>query len=256
MAAGARRPRVGLSDREGRPCAHCDAEDLRPAAGGARGPAPGWGRASRQAAPLPNRGQRARPARPPDDRGAVALCHLRREAPKDPCLPAPVPGRRGAHPHGGGQEEARRCVAADAGGRGGRAGAPRPRGGRGRRGAARRDPHRRVATAALSSPRSTGDRRHRPRVGERDPARGQALALLAIEGPEPGRGGAPPRRYPAPSSPVAWSSASAGRTTSAPTVSTTSSPSRASCAALRSPASTSRSTRSTTARSARPAGGC
>ena len=45
VAPPARRPGVGVPDREGRPGAHRDAEDLRPAARGARGP-PARGRAS------------------------------------------------------------------------------------------------------------------------------------------------------------------------------------------------------------------
>ena len=73
LAPRARRPGVGLSDREGRTGAHRDAEDLRPAAGrrsragGSRAPA------AREAAALPDRGRRARPARPPDDRRPPAL---------------------------------------------------------------------------------------------------------------------------------------------------------------------------------------
>ena len=86
MAAGARRPRLGLSDREGRARAHRDAEDLRPAARGARGPAAGRSRAAREAAPLPDRGRRARPARPPDDRGPAAVPVTGEKRPKTPAF--------------------------------------------------------------------------------------------------------------------------------------------------------------------------
>ena len=83
MAAPADRPRVGLPDREGRPCAHRDAEDVRPAAVGARRTHAPRCRAPRQAAALPDRRRRARAARPPDDLGP----------PEDRCRPA-RPARR------------------------------------------------------------------------------------------------------------------------------------------------------------------
>ena len=93
-------------------------------------------------------------------------------------------------------------------------------------------------------------------LGERDPARGQAVPLRAVEGPRSPRRSSDSTARSSPSWPAASSSASEGRTTSAPTGFTASSPSRASCAARRSRKSTSRSTRSTTARTARPAAAC
>ena len=68
----ARRSGERVPDREGRAGAHRDAEDLRPAALGARGPAVRRRRAPRQAPPLSDGRRRARPARPLDDRGPAA----------------------------------------------------------------------------------------------------------------------------------------------------------------------------------------
>ena len=79
-------------------------------------------------------------------------------------------------------EEASRRLAAHARGGRSRARAPRPGGARPRRGAARRDPRRGAAPAALAPARPARRLRHRPRVGERDPAHGEALALRP--GPE------------------------------------------------------------------------
>src|SRR5207248_1325342 len=70
------------------------------------------------------------------------------------------------------------------------AGAPRPRGARLRRRPARGAPPGRVAPPALAPPRPTADRRHRPRVGERDPAPGAAIAVRALPRPDARGGGA------------------------------------------------------------------
>ena len=120
-------------------------------------------------------------------------------------------------------------------------------------GAARRDRPRRVAAAACAAPRPARDRGHRPRVGERDPPRGEALAVRALERPRRrgGRRGSQPRSTP--SSRAASSCARRAPPTRRPTASTGASASRATSAARRSRRSTSRSTRSSTARTARPA---
>src|SRR5262245_37256388 len=183
MAAPARRPGLGVPDREGGPGAHRDAEDLRPASGGARGAPAGGGAAAGEAALLPDRGRRARSARPPDVGRAAEVPARRREGPEDAGVPAPVRRRRRARPDGGGREEARGRVAADAGGARGRARAPRARGARRPTGAARRDPALRLAAAALVPPRPARDRRDRPRLGERDPLEGEALAVRALDRP-------------------------------------------------------------------------
>ena len=112
VAARARRPGLGLPDREGRPRAHRDAEDLRSAAVRARGPAPRGSRAAREAASVPDRGRRARPARAPDDRGAPAVRARGREAAQDAGVQARLRGRRGADPDRGREEEARGRLAA------------------------------------------------------------------------------------------------------------------------------------------------
>ena len=161
---------------------------------------------------------------PTDDGELVLLVHLMtagrlkyaargRERAEDARLPARVRGRRAARAHGGRLEEARRRVAAHA--RGGRRGAraPRPGGARARRRAARRDPRGRLAPAALAPARPASDRRHRPRVGERDPPRRPAVAVRALDGSSTRRRspGSPTRSTP--SSRAGSSCASRARTT-------------------------------------------
>ena len=212
---------------------------------GSRGEAPG------QAAPLPDRGRRARPARPPDVGRPPPLSQSGRERAEDAGVPAAVRGRRAARPHRGRPEEARRSLAAHARrGRGG-ARAPRPGGARARRGASRRDPGRPAAAAALPAPRPAGDRRHRPRVGERDPARGEAVPFRPGPGTVPGQ---VQTLADAIDSELerGLELRERGAKDARSTASTTSSASPATRAARRSPASTSKSTRSTTAPSARP----
>ena len=115
------------------PGAHRDAEDVRPAARRARGPALSRRRAARQAPPLPHRRRRARPARPPDDcRAAQVPRSPARKAPKTPAFALEFRGRREARPDREREEEARRRLAAHAGGADGRARAPRPGGARAR----------------------------------------------------------------------------------------------------------------------------
>ena len=121
---------------------------------------------------------------PTEDGELVVLVHLMtagrlryllagEKGPKTPAFQLDVRGRRATRPDGGRLEEARRRVAADAGAGRGRARAPRPGGARARRRPAGGDLRRRVATAALAPAQPEADRRHRPRVGERDPPRGK-----------------------------------------------------------------------------------
>ena len=56
-----------------------------------------------------------------------------------------------------------------------------------------RDPRLRLAPAALAAARPAADRGHRPRLGERDPPRRDALAVRALD-PARRRGGRAPRR--------------------------------------------------------------
>ena len=118
--------------------------------------------------------------------------------------------------------------------------------------AAGRDPPLRLAPPPRRPARPAAARRHRPRVGERDPARGEALAVRADHAARRLGGRPPRRRRSTRSSPAASSCASAAPRTRRPTASTTASASRATSAAPRSPASTSSSTRSSTAPPARP----
>ena len=140
--------------------------------------------APRETAPLPDRGRRARPARAPDDGGPPPLPRGGREGAEDPCVPAQVPGRRRARPDRGRVEEAGRRLAVDTRGGHCRAGAHRPGGERAGRGAARPDPRLGLAAPALASSRPEADRGHRPRLGERDPARGPAFPVRADQGCE------------------------------------------------------------------------
>ena len=250
-------PVSALSDREGRARAHRDAEDLRPAARGARGPAAGGSRAAREAAALSDRGRRARPARPPDDG-------------RPPAVPARRARRGRRRPRSGSSSRAAPSSSSPRPGKKKRAGvwlltpeaaeaelgAPRARGERARRRAARRDPRRRVA--ALHS--LLRDQRVIAGIGRAwaneilHAAKLSPYALskdLKPEEVERLDERDPVRAGPRPRAPRARA-----RTTSAPTGSTASSPSPATCAERRSRTSTSRSTRSTTAPSARPAGGC
>ena len=211
-------------------------------------------RAARQAPPLPHRGRRARAPRPPDDVGAAEVAARRRQGAEGAGVRPRVRRRLEARPHREREAQARGRVAPHAGRRRERARAPRPGGGGHRRRRAGDDPPRRRAAPARAAARPARDRRHRPRVGERDPPRGEALAVRALEGSRR-RGDRAARRRdrlrarPRPRAPRARRRRRARRTAS-----TTSSGSPATCAARRSPGSTSRSTRSTTAPSARPAG--
>ena len=132
-------------------------------------------RAAREAAAVPDRGRRARPARAPDDR-----------------RPPPVPARRARRARrrrrsGSRSRAARELVLTEAGAKK-RAGVwlltpeaaeaelahlgPEALGlGAERLGEILRG---RVAAAALAAPRPARDRRHRPRVGERDPPRARS----------------------------------------------------------------------------------
>src|SRR6266511_4280026 len=51
-----------------------------------------------------------------------------------------------------------------------------------------------LAAAALAAPRPARDRRHRPRVGERDPASRKAVSVRPVSGPGPGTGAGTCRR--------------------------------------------------------------
>ena len=183
MAPRPERPGVGVPDREGRAGAHRDAEDVRPAARDARRTPPARCRAARQAAPPPDRRRRARAARAPDDGGPAEDARRRRGRAEDARVRARVRGRLEARPHRERAEEARRRLAAHAGGRAGGGRVSRPGGARPRRGRAHGDPPREGAPAAPAAPRPARDRRDRPRVGERDPPHREALAVRAVDRP-------------------------------------------------------------------------
>src|SRR6266550_4442148 len=149
--------------------------------------------AARQAAALSDRGRGARPARAPDDRWAASLPRPRREGAEVARLPSALRGRRRTRAHGSRLEEARRGLAADAGGRRGGTRAPRTGGTGARRRRARRDPGFGLAAAPLAASRPARDRRHRPRVGERDPPPRAAVSVRLVRGPGPCTGAAPGR---------------------------------------------------------------
>ena len=126
-----------FADREGRPGAHRDAEDLRAAARGAR---------RRRFAGAERRGKRL--LFPTDDGELVLLVHLMSagrlrylapgaKGPKTPAFRARVRDGGELVLTEGGEEEARRRLAPHAGGSRGRARPPRPGGARPRRRAAR-----------------------------------------------------------------------------------------------------------------------
>ena len=246
------RSRVRVPDREGRPGAHRDAEDVRSAASALEG---------RRLAGAERRAKRL--LFPTDDGELVPLVHLMsagrplppagseasrrrrrsgcasRAAPSS-CSPKPAKKRAVVWLL---TPEAAQAELAHL------AGSARPR-----RGAAGGDPASRLATAALAAPRPAADRRDRPGVG-RDPPHGEARRRRSPA--VYGRRRSPAlRRRSMKSSRAASSSESGARPTRRRTGSTTGSASRAHSAAHRSRAWTSRSTRSTTARAARPAGGC
>ncbi len=170
-------------DREGRAGAHRDAEDVRPAAGGARG------RAARRA---PRR-RAKRLLFPTEDDGPVLMVHLMsagriryvapgEKSPKSPRAPAALRRRRRARPHGGRPQEAR-----------GRLADARPA--RSKRSSRTSGPRRtrslpetlapilagRLTTAPLAAPRPARDRRDRAGLGERDPQRRATLAVRAVD---------------------------------------------------------------------------
>ena len=134
MAAPARRPGLGVPDREGRAGAHRDAEDVRPAAR-AR---------SRDGASAAPSGAAKRLLFPTDDGELVLLVHLMtagrlkylaagEKGPKKPAFALEFAGRREARPDGEREEEARRRLAPHARSGRGRARAPRPGGDSARR---------------------------------------------------------------------------------------------------------------------------
>ena len=186
--------------------------------------------------------------RPPDDRGTAQVPRGRRERPEDAGVRARVPGRLEARPDREREEEARRRLAAHAGGRRGRARAPRPGGARARDGAARRDRPRRVTAAARAAARPAADRRA-------SAARGRTRSSIRRSSPPTrSRATSTTRRWRG-SQPRSTPSSSAGSScarrappTRRPTASTGGSASRATSAGRRSRRSTSRSTRSSTAR--------
>ena len=162
--------------------AHRDAEDVRPAAHDARGPPPRGRAAARQAAPVPDRRRRARAAHPP---------HVRRAG----CATS-RPARRGRRrPRSGSTSRAAASSSS-----------PRPATKK-RAGVWLYTPEaaeaelahlgpdalglgaerlgeilaRRLAPAARAAARPARDRRHRPRLGERDPAPRAALAVRALD---------------------------------------------------------------------------
>ena len=82
------------------------------------------------------------------------------------------PGRRSAPASGCSRPRRRR-----------RARPPRPRGARARRGRAAPRSSAASRGGSTRSSATSGDRRHRPRVGERDPPHGEALAVRALDRP-------------------------------------------------------------------------
>ena len=133
---------------------------------------------------LPDRRRRARAARPLDERREAEVRAKGRQGCEDADLPAAVRRRRRAAADRGGREEARRRLASSPRGGAGRARAPRARGERARRRRRRADPRLRFTPSAFAVARPAADRRHRPRLGERDPLGRAALAVRALE---PGR---------------------------------------------------------------------
>src|SRR5579884_752925 len=190
VAAPAGPAREAASDREGGAGSRGDAEDDRPAAPHARRRGLRGGGAAGEAIPAPDRRPRARAHGAPDERRTPALCRRRCEGPEGADVPDPVPRRRRARAHGGGLEEAGRRVVAPRGGARVRARASRAGGGHARDGAAGLDPRRRLSQAAFAAARPAADRRHRARVGERDPLDGAAVAVRALDPARRLRGGA------------------------------------------------------------------
>src|SRR5581483_4035325 len=181
LAPPARPARQEIADREGRSGAHRDPEDVRPAARRPRRRGLPRRRTAREEVPPADRRRRARPDGSPDERRPPALRALRRQGCEDARPAHPVCRRRRAAAHRGRLQEAGRRLAAAARGRGGGARAPRAGGRHADDGGARRHPRRRVAAAPLAAPRPAPDRGYRPRVGERDPLGGAALALRALD---------------------------------------------------------------------------
>ena len=178
----ARRPGLGVPDREGRARAHRDAEDVRPAAP----------RRSKAGGSPVRCAAGKRLLFPTEDGELVLLLHMMsagrikylaagEKGPKSPAFQLEFQGGgRLVMTEGGPKKRAGAWLlspeAAEA-----EVGAPRARGARPRPGAARRDPGRRLAPAALAAARPAAARRDRPRLGERDPQRRRALALRALD---------------------------------------------------------------------------
>ena len=189
LAPPARPGRQAVPDRAGRPRAHRDAEDVRPAAR-RRSRA----RVSRARAP-----REAAAASRPTTASSSLMVHLMSAGRLRTCRPGEkgpkTPVFRLRFTDGG------ELVLTEAGRRSARASGccVRTRSRRSSRTSARRpdeldaealarDPRLRLAPAAFAAARPAPDRRHRPRLGERDPLGGAALALRALD-PARRRGG-------------------------------------------------------------------
>ena len=180
---------------------------------------------------------------PTDDGELVVLVHLitagrlwvrarGREGAEDTDVPAAVRRRRRARAHRGREREARRRGAAPGRARAG-VGTPRARGRRARRrGADGSSPP--FAAPPRDAARPAADRRYRPRMGERDPARRAALAVRALD-PVRRRRSTVSRPRCTTSSPTASSSV-AGANHAKPSASTTGSGEPCPTAARRLPA--------------------
>src|SRR6476646_3241014 len=94
VAPSARPAREAVADRAGGPRSHRDAEDIRPAAEGARRRGPARSRAAREALPAPDRRQRARLAGAPDERGQAQVRAEGWQGREDAGVPLEVRRRR------------------------------------------------------------------------------------------------------------------------------------------------------------------
>ena len=211
MATPARRAGLRVAGGEGGARAHRDAEDVRPAARRARGPAVPRRRAARQASSLPDRRRRARAPRPPDDvRAGSSSSSAGEKGPKTPAFALEF------------QDGSKLVLTENA----------RKK----RAGVWLLTPEAAESELAHLGPEALGlgpeqlgeivhgesrrlhallrDQRliagHRPRVGERDPPRGEALAVRALERPRRRGGRRASRRRSTPSSSAASSCARRG----------------------------------------------
>ena len=166
-----------VTDREGRAGAHRHAEDHRTTASALEGEGSARRRAACEAVPAAFRRRRARGDGAPDERGPTEIRRSRAKGAKTPIFRLSSPTEASCSSRRRARRSAPECGSYAGGGRG----RARNLGPEATRSTSRTSPDPRVGFAAPSfaAARPAADRRHRARVGERDPL-GSQLSPYAL----------------------------------------------------------------------------